>query len=188
MFRFAIPSPLMADWQHVLRQCCDVTQAQGQLYTLSDTQQWLSTEVSTSTQNHRAIIDVITQVVDHFTPTDFTVSHTPFEEQTLSIGPIWLPNGELLAVLTLTHPNDQSTVVSAWLSAMAGRISFDINLHWQQEQTRHQSAEIKPTPTLQEFIDCLEDHVWIKGMDGLYSMTNRSVENAWQKTNSEIIG
>lgn len=25
-------------------------------------------------------------------------------------------------------------------------------------------------------------------MDGLYSMTNRSVENAWQKTNSEIIG
>ncbi|MCV5332937.1 hypothetical protein OFD71_32165, partial [Escherichia coli] len=97
--------------------------------------------VSTSTQNHRAIIDVITQVVDHFTPTDFTVSHTPFEEQTLSIGPIWLPNGELLAVLTLTHPNDQSTVVSAWLSAMAGRISFDINLHWQQEQTRHQSAE-----------------------------------------------
>ncbi|MDF5512599.1 GGDEF domain-containing protein, partial [Vibrio parahaemolyticus] len=113
MFRFAIPSPLMADWQHVLRQCCDVTQAQGQLYTLSDTQQWLSTEVSTSTQNHRAIIDVITQVVDHFTPTDFTASHTPFEEQTLSIGPIWLPNGELLAVLTLTHPNDQSTVISA---------------------------------------------------------------------------
>lgn len=188
MFRFAIPSPLMADWQQALQQCCDATQAQGQLYTLSDTQQWLSTEVSTSVQNHCAIVEVIVQVADQFKPTDLTISHTSFGQQTLSIGPIWLPNGDLFAVLALTHPDDQITVVSAWLSALVGRMSFDISSHYQQERTRHQTTATTPLPTLQEFIDCLEDHIWIKGMDGLYSMTNRSVENAWQKTNSEIIG
>lgn len=188
MFRFAIPSPLMADWQQALQQCCDATQAQGQLYTLSDTQQWLSTEVSTSVQNHCAIVEVVVQVADQFKPTDLTISHTSFGQQTLSIGPIWLPNGDLFAVLALTHPDDQITVVSAWLSALVGRMSFDISSHYQQERTRHQTTATTPLPTLQEFIDCLEDHIWIKGMDGLYSMTNRSVENAWQKTNSEIIG
>lgn len=188
MFRFAIPSPLMADWQQALQQCCDATQAQGQLYTLSDTQQWLSTEVSTSAQNHRAIVEVVVQVAAQFAPTDLTISHTSFGQQTLSIGPIWLPNGDLFAVLALTHPDDQITVVSAWLSALVGRMSFDISSHYQQERTRHQTTATTPLPTLQEFIDCLEDHIWIKGMDGLYSMTNRSVENAWQKTNSEIIG
>lgn len=188
MFRFAIPSPLMADWQQALQQCCDATQAQGQLYTLSDTQQWLSTEVSTSVQNHCAIVEVVVQVADQFKPTDLTISHTSFGQQTLSIGPIWLPNGDLFAVLALTHPDDQITVVSAWLSALVGRMSFDVSSHYQQERTRHQTAAATPLPTLQEFIDCLEDHIWIKGMDGLYSMTNRSVENAWQKTNSEIIG
>ncbi|MFB5142217.1 EAL domain-containing protein [Vibrio diabolicus] len=188
MFRFAIPSPLMADWQQALQQCCDATQAQGQLYTLSDTQQWLSTEVSTSVQNHCAIVEVVVQVAAQFTPTDLTISHTSFGQQTLSIGPIWLANGDLFAVLALTHPDDQITVVSAWLSALVGRMSFDISSHYQQERTRHQTAAATPLPTLQEFIDCLEDHIWIKGMDSLYSMTNRSVENAWQKTNSEIIG
>ncbi|MCV5663811.1 hypothetical protein OFN50_32820, partial [Escherichia coli] len=89
------------------QQCCDATQAQGQLYTLSDTQQWLSTEVSTSVQNHCAIVEVVVQVAVQFTPTDLTISHTSFGQQTLSIGPIWLANGDLFAVLALTHPDDQ---------------------------------------------------------------------------------
>ncbi|WP_322534629.1 hypothetical protein [Vibrio parahaemolyticus] len=56
MFRFAIPSPLMTDWQHALQQCCDATQAQGQLYTLSYTKQWLSSagiHLATKSPRHR---------------------------------------------------------------------------------------------------------------------------------------
>ncbi|OXD96008.1 hypothetical protein CA163_39940, partial [Vibrio parahaemolyticus] len=40
----------------------------------------------------------------------------------------------------------------------------------------------------QEFIDCLDDHIWIKTTDGLYAMTNRSVEQAWKKSNDDIVG
>ncbi|WP_098417129.1 EAL domain-containing protein [Vibrio sp. ES.051] len=189
MFHFAIPSPLLADWQHALRQCCDATQAQGQLYTLSNSQQWRSTEVSTTKQTHHAIVAVIEQIAAQFTPLSFEVISKPFEAQALSVAPVWLPNGELFAVFTLTHSNAQATVVSAWLSALAGRVSFDVSSHYYQQAPKHHpTATTTPLPTLQEFINCLDDHIWIKGVDGLYLMTNRSVEQAWQKTNHEIIG
>ncbi|MGU3844178.1 hypothetical protein ACVZHT_21550, partial [Vibrio diabolicus] len=76
--------------------------------------------------------EVVVQVAAQFTPTDLTISHTSFGQQTLSIGPIWLANGDLFAVLALTHPDDQITVVSAWLSALVGRMSCDISSHYQK--------------------------------------------------------
>ncbi|MGP8308052.1 sensor domain-containing protein [Vibrio sp. YIC-376] len=190
MFRFAIPSSLLADWQLALQQCCDATLAQGQLYAYSYTQQWFSSEVSTSPQDHDAIITVIEQVVEQFSPLQFEAVNTVFDQQSISICPLWLPNGELFAAATLTYPNTENRAVPAWLSALTGRFSFDVSQHYQLEMDRHQRFEQiqNQLPTLQEFIDCLEDHIWIKGTDGLYAMTNRSVEEAWQKTNQEIIG
>ncbi|MDW2372326.1 PAS domain-containing protein, partial [Vibrio sp. 1078-1] len=188
MFRFAIPSPLMTDWQHVLQQCCDATQAQGQLYTLSYTKQWLSSEVSTSPQNHRAIVAMIEQNCAQFSAPHFDVVCSQFDDENLSLCPVWLPNEELFAVVTLTHSTQQKQTVSAWLSALAGRISFDVSQHYHQELKRHHSHANKPLPTLQEFIDCLDDHIWIKTTDGLYAMTNRSVEQAWKKSNDDIVG
>jgi diguanylate cyclase (GGDEF)-like protein/PAS domain S-box-containing protein len=190
MFRFAIPPSLLANWQLALQQCCDANLGQGQLYSLSYTQQWGSSEVSTSPQNHNAIITVIEHSAEQFFPQRFEAVNTVFEQQSLSICPIWLPNGELFAAVTLTYPNSENHAVSAWLSALAGRFSFDVSQHYQQDMARHQRFEKiqNHLPTLQEFIDCLEDHIWIKGTDGRYAMTNRSVEEAWQKTNQEIIG
>ncbi|TON70167.1 sensor domain-containing protein [Vibrio parahaemolyticus] len=188
MFRFAIPSPLMTDWQHALQQCCDVTQAQGQLYTLSYTKQWLSSEVSTSPQNHRAIVAMIEQNCAQLSAPHFDVVCSQFDDENLSLCPVWLPNEELFAVVTLTHSTQQKQTVSAWLSALAGRISFDVSQHYHQELKRHHSHANKPLPTLQEFIDCLDDHIWIKTTDGLYAMTNRSVEQAWKKSNDDIVG
>ncbi|EIE5869865.1 EAL domain-containing protein [Vibrio parahaemolyticus] len=188
MFRFAIPSPLMTDWQHALQQCCDATQAQGQLYTLSYTKQWLSSEVSTSPQNHRAIVAMIEQNCAQFSAPHFDVVCSQFDDENLSLCPVWLPNEELFAVVTLTHSTQQKQTVSAWLSALAGRISFDVSQHYHQELKRHHSHANKPLPTLQEFIDCLDDHIWIKTTDGLYAMTNRSVEQAWKKSNDDIVG
>ncbi|MGY0616796.1 EAL domain-containing protein [Vibrio sp. FJH11] len=190
MFRFSIPSSLLTDWQLALQQCCDANLAQGQLYAFSDTAQWLPTEVSTSPQSHNAISPVIEQFAAQFTPTRFEAISTALGQQSISICPLWLPNGELFAAVALTYSNDENRTITAWLSALAGRFSFDVSQHYQQEIERPQRCEQiqNPLPTLQEFIDCLEDHIWIKGTDGLYAMTNRSVEEAWQKTNQEIIG
>ncbi|MDW2244906.1 GGDEF domain-containing protein, partial [Vibrio sp. 1287] len=113
MFRFAIPSPLMTDWQHALQQCCDATQAHGQLYTLSYTKQWLSSEVSTSPQNHRAIVAMIEQNCAQLSAPHFDVVCSQFDDENLSLCPVWLPNEELFAVVTLTHSTQQKQTVSA---------------------------------------------------------------------------
>ena len=190
MFRFDIPSSLLADWQHALQQCCDANHAQGRVYTLNGNSQWQLSEVSTSAQDHDSIVAEVEQTTARFTPFKFETVNTACDHQAVSICPVWLPNGDLFAAVTLTYSHAQSDSVSAWLSALAGRFSFDVSQYYHQEQDRHQRLEQTQNqlPTLQEFIDCLEDHIWIKGIDGLYAMTNRSVEQAWQKTNQEIIG
>ncbi len=71
---------------------------------------------------------------------------------------------------------------------MAGRVGFDVAQTYHNEQQRHDVQLPDLLPSLQEFIDCLEDHTWIKSTDGRYAMTNRSVEDSWQMTGSEIVG
>ena len=41
---------------------------------------------------------------------------------------------------------------------------------------------------LQSFIDSFDEHIWMKNTDGIYTLCNRSVEQAWAKSRSEIIG
>ncbi|EDP58813.1 GGDEF and EAL domain-containing protein [Vibrio sp. AND4] len=188
MFRFAISPALMTGWKQALQQCCDVTQAHGQLYTFSYTRQWRLSEVTTSSQYSRDILVILDYATERFTYPRLVVEQTPFQDQTLSYCPIWLPSGELFAALVLIHPTAQDAVISGWLSALTGRISFDVSQTYYREQKRHDVQLAELLPSLQEFIDCLEDHTWIKSTDGRYAMTNRSVEESWQMAGSDIVG
>ena len=101
MFRFAISPALMTGWKQALQQCCDVTQAHGQLYTFSYTRQWRLSEVTTSSQYSRDILVILDYATERFTYPRLVVEQTPFQDQTLSYCPIWLPSGELFAALVL---------------------------------------------------------------------------------------
>ncbi|NOH30649.1 EAL domain-containing protein [Vibrio mediterranei] len=46
----------------------------------------------------------------------------------------------------------------------------------------------KQIPTLQQFIDALDDHVWVKDADRKYIAVNKSVESAWNMPRSDIFG
>ncbi|MCG9624156.1 EAL domain-containing protein [Vibrio mediterranei] len=46
----------------------------------------------------------------------------------------------------------------------------------------------KQIPSLQQFIDALDDHVWVKDSDRKYIAVNKSVESAWNLPRSEIFG
>ncbi len=190
MFRFAIPSCLLADWQHALQQCCDANQTEGQVYLLSHTQQWLPSEVSISPHVDSDIASAIDQVAGQFIPFQFNALSCTLGQKIIRICPIWLPNGELFAAVSTTDSSSQNHTIAAWLSALAGRFSFDVSQYYQQDQSnnRRGAQTHRQQPTLQEFIDSFEDHIWIKDTDGRYVMTNRSVEKAWQKSNREIIG
>lgn len=68
MFRFDIPSSLLADWQDALQQCCNANHAQGQVYAFNDNEQWQHSALSTAEQNHDAIVAEIEQITAQFTP------------------------------------------------------------------------------------------------------------------------
>ncbi|MGR5235900.1 sensor domain-containing protein [Vibrio alfacsensis] len=188
MFRFAISSELLATWQHALQQCCQRYQAQGLLFSYSCTHQWQLSEVNTTERHAGDIAALLTSFSSHFQAPNLVTESIDISDQTLSACPIWLPDGTLFAAIALIHDNNHAHELEAWLSALCGRIGFDLGVYFFQEQQRHQASLASVLPSLQEFIDCLDDHTWIKDVDGRYAMTNRSVEQAWEMNGKEIVG
>lgn len=188
MFRFAISSELLATWQHALKQCCQRYHAQGQLFSYSYTHQWHLSEINTTDKDSGDIATELQFAAHHFYAPELVVKSKDFSNQTLSYCPIWLPDGSLFAAIALTHDNQHAEELEVWLSTLCGRIGFDIGVLFFQEQQRHQATKDFTLPSLQEFIDGLNDHTWIKSIDGRYIMTNHTVEDAWKIKSSEIIG
>ncbi|MGR5133308.1 sensor domain-containing protein [Vibrio alfacsensis] len=188
MFRFAVSSDLLSTWKHALHHFCGRFQAQGLLFAHDYTHQWQFSEISTTDIHQEDIVALLQSMTKQFKAPSLTVERINFSGQTLSFCPIWQPNGTLFAAIALVHNNEHSTEVAIDLSALCGRISFDIGVIFFQEQQRHQPPKDLTLPSLQEFIDGLNDHTWIKSIDGRYIMTNRTVEDAWKIKSSEIIG
>ncbi|MGR5211979.1 sensor domain-containing protein [Vibrio rotiferianus] len=188
MFRFAISPDQLNTWQAALEQCCQAYQAQGQLFTFSYTRQWQLSEVKTTTGHSRDIAVQLASATSDFQAPSLTVESISFANQVLSYCPIWLPDETLFAAIALVHDNHNCAELEGWLSSLAGRISFDAGICFHREQSRHLSQDTSLLPSLQEFVDCLDDHTWIKSIDGRYSLTNRSVEQAWNMTSNDIVG
>lgn len=47
---------------------------------------------------------------------------------------------------------------------------------------------LKNLPTLQQFIDALDDHIWVKNTDGQYVVVNQASETAWRHSRENIVG
>ncbi len=47
---------------------------------------------------------------------------------------------------------------------------------------------LKNLPTLQQFIDALDDHIWVKNADGQYVAVNEASETAWRHSREYIFG
>ncbi|NKF52486.1 EAL domain-containing protein [Shewanella sp. WXL01] len=56
-----------------------------------------------------------------------------------------------------------------------------------ETSARVQLEDIDPI-SVQSFIDAHEEHVWVKDSNGVYLACNRSVEKAWNMSNSDIVG
>ncbi|MCL1068351.1 PAS domain-containing protein [Shewanella olleyana] len=90
----------------------------------------------------------------------------------------------ILAALTNTVINNS---LSALLSLAVENLSLSYN------QTLHQtpvSSELNNPVglNLQNFINSFQEHIWIKNLNGQYVVCNESVDLAWNKKHSDIIG
>ncbi|BCN22886.1 sensor domain-containing protein [Vibrio alfacsensis] len=188
MFRFAVSSDLLSTWKHALHHFCGRFQAQGLLFAHDYTHQWQFSEISTTDIHQEDIVALLQSMTKQFKAPSLAVERINFSGQTLSFCPIWQPNGTLFAAIALVHNNEHSTEVTIDLSALCGRIGFDIGVIFHQEQLRNQQPVNTTLPSLQEFVDGLDDHTWIKSINGEYVLTSRTVEEAWNMKSTDIIG
>ncbi|MCL1049945.1 EAL domain-containing protein [Shewanella abyssi] len=71
--------------------------------------------------------------------------------------------------------------------------SFELDLislyrHYRNSIQRENDAKIDTTTvTLQQFIDSMKEHVWMKDPQGRYVVVNRSVEIAWDKSAEQLL-
>ncbi|MBQ4889261.1 EAL domain-containing protein [Shewanella sp. MMG014] len=82
----------------------------------------------------------------------------------------------ICSVCELTHDSQQveATLLMA-AQSLSFQCEFDENVHLNGIN-------------LQNFINAFEEHIWIKDLSGQYAVCNQSVDIAWNKSHSEIIG
>ncbi|MBW3525861.1 EAL domain-containing protein [Shewanella sp. NKUCC05_KAH] len=104
------------------------------------------------------------------------------------------PSGANFGFLCFYH-NEAQGVDSKTLQ-LAKLISDSIQHQLGEILSQHNAAEALSrgspsrvdTVDLQTFIDSFDEHIWMKNAAGIYTLCNRSVENAWEMPRSEIVG
>ncbi|NAX20752.1 putative bifunctional diguanylate cyclase/phosphodiesterase [Vibrio sp. V39_P1S14PM300] len=90
----------------------------------------------------------------------------------VTLAPIWQDASTLIALLAVKSAHPQT----AWLTRTAA------------DSLTHTLGQSLTLPTLQQFINSLDDHAWVKDPNGIYIMGNLAIEQAWGRTLSEIVG
>ncbi|OIQ24994.1 bifunctional diguanylate cyclase/phosphodiesterase [uncultured Vibrio sp.] len=185
MFRIALPSNYIEQWQTLMKSLGGALSAQHTIYQFTDEKSWCQLEGENPTQPpiSKALAKNLYQTLSHsIYPSTESIPHQIEQGNTCWTTPIWQPDGSLFGAL-VTHPLheqlDHGDLIAS-IAALAGRFSHDLNT-----LQHHHSAQL---PSLQEFLDGLEDHAWIKNLKGEYVVCNRAVESAWGYDASAIIG
>ena len=191
MFRIALPSSYKHQWQMLIEQYSDLFNTQHQLYQCTTEGDWLpllsknnGAWLLSDTQSHwqATAAHVLNQARSQASyPLSNSLKHLS-ENTAFWTTPIWFPDGSLFSVIVTLDStgNINESQLTAWLDIIAGKIGYDLinlqNTHGQQ------------LPSLQEFLDGLADHAWVKNTQGEYIICNRAVENAWGVDITSIIG
>ncbi|MGC9491258.1 sensor domain-containing protein [Vibrio genomosp. F10] len=215
MFRIALPPLHLKQWQALIEQLSHKFQSKHQIYRYSAEREWrplfdesgtpsfvLKTQTESPNFHLRRLDEMHSNA--HYPDTESQIDFSG--QQPYWISPIWYPNGTLFGFITSaltssttetestnetesanktesghkTNSATQSDAFTSWLSMVSGKISFDLaSLQYQHG---------KQLPSLQEFIDGLDDHVWIKNNRGEYVVCNSAVERAWGYASETIIG
>ncbi|EMQ2875485.1 EAL domain-containing protein [Vibrio navarrensis] len=192
MFRFAISHDVLARWKQKITQASEFLDCDCYFYSFSYTEQWmLEFAMPIGSQSHLGveIYAKLEQWQAEWPIGQTEAQYQTVNDQAIALSPVWLLDQQLFGVLIARCRKAQHAApMAVQLSGLAAIFSFELANLYHQQQLRHQAAELTAIPKLQDFIDCLEDHTWIKSVDGKYLATNQSVEQAWQKSALEIVG
>ncbi|WP_372060078.1 EAL domain-containing protein [Vibrio sp. 10N.261.51.F12] len=188
---------LNAKWQSSIESLSQVTQSNGLLKQVEPSNKCLC-EFKSFVQNESFEV-ALPEAMSSFAFPHLNAVPVTAEQTFFCFAPIWGENQNLFAVLVMSSRSIFREDDLRSIESTAGRISFDVCMQLgsaQQSQPAQALATIKDkvaiesarAPTLQEFIDALDDHTWIKNVDGHYVMINDSVMTAWNYTKAHVYG
>ncbi|MGF1751732.1 putative bifunctional diguanylate cyclase/phosphodiesterase [Vibrio cionasavignyae] len=199
MYCATLSPELKISWQSSLEQLCLATHSNGRLLILDRSMHWSCYCEYKVSALEACFDDVLSQTLREFTFPHLEILAKNKGSTTLYFAPIWGPNEQLFAVLVLFSHSSEHINPQNLMESVAGRVSFDIYAHARKEQQSEAGVghhdfhnetvnDASRVPTLQEFIDALEDHTWVKSADGRYVMINHSVEKAWNYSSAQVHG
>ncbi|MCW8346804.1 EAL domain-containing protein [Vibrio sp. ZSDZ65] len=216
MYCATLSPELKISWQSSLEQLCLATQSNGRLLILDRSMNWSCfCECNVSATDNGVDDDMLLATLREFRFPHLDVLVKTKASTTLYLAPIWGGDDQLSAVLALSpatphhsclphsydpqHSNSQHGKPQHLMASVAGQVSFDMYVRAQKNSSNEVTvkkqgisidAEIASSrvPTLQEFIDALDDHTWVKNADGRYVMINHSVEKAWDYSCAQVHG
>ncbi|MCW8333170.1 EAL domain-containing protein [Vibrio sp. DBSS07] len=178
---YSLPSSQVESWRQLFHQYGSDSLNCYQLYCLQDGVTWQPIFAPCDEQSDsEGLLEELTQLHAQINPMTIQCHHINTTESQHLTCPIWRENGVLFGFLVAkTQPSVQTNAKDS-IEILCAKVSYDL------------SQLFVPTPgslpTLQEFIDSLEDHTWIKSADGQYLMCNHSVEQAWGLSTDKIVG
>lgn len=108
--------------------------------------------------------------------------------------PIYWPSQALFGYLCITQENPQTnaslskTDLRLLLKQSADSMELDLSKIYRDYSKGIQRSADKPlNVSLQQFIDAMKEHVWMKDADGRYIIVNQSVEMAWELSREQIL-
>ena len=108
--------------------------------------------------------------------------------------PIYWPSQALFGYLCITQENPQTNDslskadLRLLLKQSADSMELDLSKLYRDYRKGIQRNADKPlNVSLQQFIDAMKEHVWMKDADGRYIIVNQSVEMAWDLSREQIL-
>ena len=108
--------------------------------------------------------------------------------------PFSCPNGERAGVICLYGDSLSASGVQSrqLLEMCCDNIEFELGAlcrrHYENTYSAVDEVQNTLSVSLQQFVDSFNEHIWLKDSAGRYVLSNLSVEKAWGKGRSDIVG
>ncbi|WP_108944492.1 putative bifunctional diguanylate cyclase/phosphodiesterase [Shewanella halifaxensis] len=107
-----------------------------------------------------------------------------------NIAAICWPGGALYGYLYLCSPEltiDNQRLLTTFKKSFEQDLADSYRVFRLKQNEARKLDAVEAPVSLQQFIDCIKEHVWMKDASGRYVLVNHSVELAWNRSREHIL-
>lgn len=203
MIDITITQAQRGEWQQSIDMLARIALCGAALLQLKQTDKFVAIGYANISSERLDKLQLTREQVYRCTPTQMTDDTDTLAEVDTRIQcliPINWPAGALFGYICICPADEdipahsmaaQQAEIRRLLKVCADSIEQDLAQIYRQfkcdqnsmRDVSHQASQL----SLQAFIDCLKEHVWVKDTSGRYMMVNQSVELAWNRPREQIL-